>query len=104
MWFAGLAACGILVPLPGIEPEFPALEGGILVCFGCAGSLLLCGFFSSCSEQRLLSSCCAWAVVEHGLQSCQASAVVAPGLESTGSMWHTSLVAPGHVGSSQTRD
>ena len=26
----------------------------ILYIFGCAGSLLLCGLFSSCSEQRLL--------------------------------------------------
>ena len=29
--------------------------------FGCNGSLFLCGFFSGCSEQRLLSSCIAQA-------------------------------------------
>ena len=33
----------------------------ILFIFGCAGSSLLHGIFSSCSEQRLLSICNAWA-------------------------------------------
>ena len=31
------------------------------IIFGCAGSLLLCGLFSICDEQRLLSSYGAWA-------------------------------------------
>ena len=29
-WFFGLEACGILVPLPGMEPSRPALEGEVL--------------------------------------------------------------------------
>ena len=29
-WFFGLRACGISVPLPGIEPTPPALEGEVL--------------------------------------------------------------------------
>ena len=44
-----------------MEPVSPALAGRFffnnlknLYIFGCAGSLLLCGLFSSCSEQRLL--------------------------------------------------
>ena len=28
-WFFGPEACGILVPQPGIEPAFPALEGKV---------------------------------------------------------------------------
>ena len=31
-----------------------------LFAFGCVGSSLLCGLFSSCSDQGLLSSCCVW--------------------------------------------
>ena len=33
----------------------------IYIIFGCARSSLLCGLFSSCGKQRLLSSCSAWA-------------------------------------------
>ena len=29
-WFFGQEACGILAPQPGIEPEFPALDGEVL--------------------------------------------------------------------------
>ena len=29
-WSFGREACGILVPLPGIEPTSPALEGEVL--------------------------------------------------------------------------
>ena len=32
-----------------------------LVIFGCAGSLLLSGLFSSCGNRELLSSCSVWA-------------------------------------------
>ena len=42
---------------PGIKPESPALQVIFffnLFIFGHAGSLLLCGLFSSCSEWRLL--------------------------------------------------
>ena len=113
MWLAGLAACGILVPLPGIEPKFPALEGGILVCLfwlcwvfvaAWVFSLVAASSGSSLVVVHGLFIAVASLIVQHGLQSCQASVIVAPGLESTGSMWHTSLVAPGHVGSSWTKD
>ena len=33
----------------------------LCIYFGCAGSLLLHGLFSSCGERRLLSSCGTWA-------------------------------------------
>ena len=53
----------------------------ILFIFGCAGSLLLCGFFSSCAEHRLLSGCHVRAslVADRGLWDVKASVVVAPG-------------------------
>ena len=54
-----------------------------LFLFGCTGSLLLCGLFSSCGERRLLSSwgarashcggfsyCGAWALGLSGFSSC----------------------------------
>ena len=60
--------------------------------FGCAGSLLLRGLFSSCGEQELLSSYSAWllmvvaSLAKHRLQGVQASVVAAPGLQNTGSV------------------
>ena len=45
--------------------------------FGCAGSLLLCGFFSSCGEWGLLCSCGARASHFGGISYCGAQA---PGL------------------------
>ena len=63
----------------------------IQVAFGCAGSSWLCRLFSSCREQRLLSSCGAWVFhcsdfsllrAEHKLQSVQASVVEARGISS----------------------
>ena len=52
----------------------PALQEDSFFFFGCAGSLLLCGLFSSCRQQGLLSSCCAQGLIvvaslitEHGL-------------------------------------
>ena len=59
--------------------------------FGCAGSSSLCGLFSSCREQRLLSTCGVWVFhcsdlsllrAEHKLQSVQASVVEARGISS----------------------
>ena len=62
-WGPHLAACSILVPQPGIEPEPPAVEAWcpnhwttrefpvincsifIFYFFGCVGSLLLCAGF-----------------------------------------------------------
>ena len=48
----------------------------MLFILGCAGSALLCGLFSSCSEWGLLSSCGTQAsvAVEHGFSSCGALA------------------------------
>ena len=64
----------------------------ILFIFDRAGSWLPRGFFSSCSEQGLLSSCGAWASHCGGFSCCRAqalgprtSAVVARGLSSGGS-------------------
>ena len=63
-----------------------------LFTLGCAGSLLPCGFFSSCGEQGLLSSCGAWVShgdglsVDHWLKGAWASVVMVPGLPSTGSI------------------
>ena len=60
--------------------------------FGCAGSLLLHGVFSSCNKQGLFSVCSAWAFNCRGfsLQSMGSrhvnSVVVAPGIQSTGSV------------------
>ena len=57
--------------------------------FGCAGSLLLCGLFSSCSEQELLSNCGArashWAAsllgeLERRLSSCGTRALLLCGM------------------------
>ena len=60
--------------------------------FGCAGSLLQCGLFSSCGDQGLLSSCSALAshcgsfsccgaqTLEHGLSSCGAWAQLPHGM------------------------
>ena len=53
--------------------------------FGCAGSLLLCGLFSSCGEWGLLSGCgpliaVPALVAEHRLWGAWASVVVAPRL------------------------
>ena len=63
-----------------------------LFTFGHAGSSLLLRRFSSCGEQRLLSSgsaqashCVASPVAENGLQGVRTSGVVAHGLQSTGS-------------------
>ena len=80
--------------------------------FGCAGSLLLRGLFSSCGKWGLLFSCSAQASHCSGFSCCRAWALrarasvgVAPGLWSTGSVvWHTGLVAPRCVGSSRTRN
>ena len=63
-----------------------------LFIFGCAGSLLLCGVFSNCSEGGLLSSCGAQASHCSSFSCCraqalgvQASIVTAHGLSSYGS-------------------
>ena len=37
----------------------------IYFLFGCAGSLLLHGLFSSCGEWRLLSGCGVWVLISH---------------------------------------
>ena len=61
----------------------------MLIIFGYAGSLFLCGLFSGCGKWGLLSSCgvrllivVASLVVEHRLQGVRASVVGALGLSS----------------------
>ena len=80
--------------------------------FGCAGSSLQLGLFSSCNKWGLLSSCCEWAsrwvpalVAEHRARGHSGFSSCAPGLSSAGSVvvvrgW----VSPQHVDSSRTRD
>ena len=46
----------------------------IYFIFGCAGSLLLPGIFSSCGEQGLLSCCRAWALGFAGFRRCSRQA------------------------------
>ena len=81
------------------------------IYFGCTGSLLLSGLFSSCSEWGLLCSCGARASHCPDFSRCRvqapeqwASEVVAPGLQSTDSAWRTGLTAPQHVGSSEAKE
>ena len=49
----------------------------ILFIFGCAGSSLLCGLFSGCGKQGLLSSCGAQTsvIAGSGLSSCGSQAL-----------------------------
>ena len=85
-----------------------------LLIFGCAGSLLLCGFVSSCGERGLLSSCGTRASYCSGFSCCEAQALghvnlsgggmVGSVVAIPGYMWLTGLAALWHVGSSWTRD
>ena len=78
-----------------------------LIYFGCAGSLLLWGFFSSCGKWELLSrasycssfSCCGTQAPGRVCFSSYGSQVLKHRLNCCGP-W----VPPQHVGSSQTRD
>ena len=71
--------------------------------FGCAGSSLLCGLFSSCGEQGLLSNC-TWFIV-HGLLISVASLIAEPRLWSSASVvMAPTLVALWHVGPSWIRN
>jgi len=81
-----------------------------LLIFGCAGSLLLRGFVSSCGEQGLLSSCGTRASYCSGFSCCEAQALghvslsgggmVGSVVAIPGYMWLTGLVALWHLGSS----
>ena len=83
-----------------------------LFVFGCAGSLLLRGLFSSCGKEGLLSSCGDWFSHCSGFSCCRAqsvgcagSVVAAPRPSSTGSVAVAhGLAAAWHVGSSWSRD
>ena len=76
--------------------------------FGCAGSLLLCGLFSSCSKQGLVSSCGLQTSHCSGFSCCGAQALGRTNFSSCGTgaqeLWPTALDALWHVGSSQIRD
>ena len=60
----------------------------IYIIFGCARSSLLCGLFSSCGKQRLLSSCSAWASRCSGFSRCRAQALRHVGFNSCGTWAH----------------
>ena len=80
--------------------------------FDCAGSLLLCGLFSSFDERELLSNCDTQASHCGGFSCWGARALGSTGFSSCGSvsraqaqcLWCRGLVAPRHVGSSRPRD
>ena len=82
----------------------------MLFIFGCAGSLLLCGLFSSCSLRAAhcsgLSCCGAQALWSSGFSSCDAWAQKLQLLDSRTQAQQlcTGLVTPWHVGTSQPRD
>ena len=79
-----------------------------LFIFGCAGSLLLCGLFSRCVEQGLLSSCSALTSCCDGFSRYRACALGHVGFSGCGMcaqwLWRRGLAAPWHVGSSWIRD
>ena len=58
-----------------ILQPFPMCTFYFFLIFGCAGSSLLCGLFSSCSEWGLLSRSCAWASHCGGFSCCGAQAL-----------------------------
>ena len=74
------------------------LQNFYLFIFGCAGSSLLCGLFSSCSEQELLSSCSVWASHCGVFSCCRAWALGGVGFSSC-STWtqflHSMWGSPG---------
>ena len=70
-----------------------------LFIFGCAGSLSLLGFSSSCGDGRLLSTCSLGASLCPGFSGCRAQA-----LGTAAPWWWMALVAPLHVGSSSIRE
>ena len=85
----------------------------MLFIFGCAGSSLLCGHFSSCGKQGLLFSCSVRASRCNGFSCCRARVLGHSGFSSCssqflehrlGSCGALGLVALQHVGSSQIRD
>ena len=77
------------------------LQNFHLFIFGCAASSLLCGLFSSCSEQELLSSCSVWASHCGVFSCCRAWALGGVGFSSC-STWTQFLHSM--WGSSGTRD
>lgn len=58
----------------------------LCIIFGCAGSLLVRGFFSSCGEQELLFSCGGWACHRGGFSFCRAWALGSTGFSNC-CMW-----------------
>ena len=58
----------------------------LVLCFGCAGSLLPPGLLSSCRERRPLSSCSMWAAHGSGFSRCQPLALGLAGFSHCG-MW-----------------
>ena len=77
-------------------PEFLFFDTFLsLPIFSCAGSVLLPG------RLIVMASC----VAEHGLEAARASGAAAPGSTAQAQyLWYMGLVAPWHLGSSQTRD
>ena len=69
--------------------QFNFFQNIILFIFGCAGSWLLHGLFSSCSEQGLLSSCSVRASHCSDFSRCRAQALGHPGFSSCSSQLYS---------------
>ena len=87
------------LPLEEIHQSFQHLRKNCLFIFGCAGVCCCVPYFSSCSKQGLLSSCGVQAAHCNGFSHCGTSALA----RRLQYLWCVGLVAPWHVGSSQTR-
>ena len=84
-----------------------------LFIFGCAGSSLLLGIFSSCDKRELLFSCIVWASHCGSFSCCRVWALGHTGFSRLQFLasraqaqwsWYTGFVALQHVESSLTRD
>ena len=76
--FKGHRTVSIFITVLIITNAETSVDSLILcIIFGCAGSLLVRGFFSSCGEQELLFSCGGWACHRGGFSFCRAWALTA---------------------------
>ena len=101
----GLQACSVQ-PSATLQPALDVTERLYYWFFGCAGSSLLCGPFSSCSKSGLLSSCVVRVSHHSGFSRCRTQALGYVGFSSWGAwaLEHGNLDALRHMGFSQIRD
>ena len=83
--FRGQRTVSILITMLIITNAETYADSLILfILFGCAGSLLLHGFFSTCSEQELLFSFSGWAYHCGGFSFCRTWALGSMGFSNCG--------------------